>query len=239
MAQVRLDKFLAANGYGTRSEIKKRFKTDKITVNGRIAAGPEMKIDDETDRISVNGETICYEPFLCLMLNKPAGCVTAVSDPIHKTVADYIHHPRREELFPVGRLDIDTEGLLLFMNDGPLAHRLLSPRHHAEKTYFVRVQGEVTEEDGAAFLNGIDIGEKKNTLPAQLKILSAGSVSEAELTICEGKFHQVKRMFAARGKQVLYLKRIAMAGIALDPELEPGAWRELTAAEKEHLKNIC
>lgn len=236
MSLVRLDKFLTMNGCGTRSEVKKLLKTGTVLVNGLPARKPEMKIDAEADVIAVAGKQLVYEPFVCLMFHKPAGCITAASDRQRKTVMDYIKHERKEELFPVGRLDIDTEGLLLLMNDGDLSHRLLSPRHHVEKTYYVRVEGVVTEEDARAFEVGVDIGEKNLTLPAKLHILKSDAVSEAELTICEGKFHQVKRMFAARGKQVIYLKRISMAGIRLDEKLEAGKWRALTEEEIRMLK---
>ena len=239
MSTMRLDKFLAQNSYGTRSEVKKILKTGSITINGVPAGKPEFKVDPERDTICCGGKPIVYEPFLCLMLNKPADCVTAASDRMHKTVMDYIDHPRRDELFPVGRLDIDTEGLLLLMNDGDLAHRMLSPRHHVEKTYFVRTEGKITEEDAAAFAEGVDIGEKNNTLPARLKILKSDSFSEAELTICEGKFHQVKRMFESRGKRVTYLKRISMGPIVLDTSLAPGQWRTLTKEETEILCRKC
>lgn len=238
MNLVRLDKFLTMNGCGTRSEVKKLLKTGTVAVNGVPAKKPETKIDADTDVITVSGKQLVYESFVCLMFYKPAGCITATSDRQQKTVMDYIGHDRKEELFPVGRLDIDTEGLLLLMNDGDLAHRMLSPKHHVEKTYFVRVEGVVTEEDAKTFEEGVDIGEKNLTLPAKLRILKSDEISEAELTICEGKFHQVKRMFAARGKQVIYLKRISMAGIELDESLEAGQWRALTEEEKELLRKL-
>ncbi|MDO4322055.1 MAG: pseudouridine synthase [Lachnospiraceae bacterium] len=257
---MRLDKFLTLAGVGTRSEVKKILKTGTVAVNGVPVKRPEQKIEPEADRITCQGRPLLYEPFVALMFHKPAGCITAVSDRTQKTVMDYIQHERKDELFPVGRLDIDTEGLLLLMNDGELAHRMLSPKHHVEKTYFVRVEGELTREDIDAFDAGIDIGEKKPTLPAKLTILNctqcgeadqadadkgkgarrtvyrSGVVSEAEVTICEGKFHQIKRMFAARGCRVSYLKRISMAGISLDGTLAPGTWRELTAEEKQRLR---
>lgn len=235
MSQMRLDKFLAQSGAGTRSEVKKLVRGGRVTVNGQTEKCAEAKLDAERDEVCVDGKVLSWEPFVCLMLNKPQGCVTATSDRTAKTVMDYIVHERRQELFPVGRLDIDTEGLLLLMNDGALAHRLLSPSHHVDKTYFVRVEGELTQEDVASFREGMEIGEKRLTLPAKLHILKTGAISEAELTIAEGKFHQVKRMFAVRGKQVIYLKRIAMAGITLDETLAPGQWRELTKEEKERL----
>ena len=239
MSQMRLDKFLAQNGFGTRSEVKKLFKAGQVLVNGVPEKKSERKIDPDADVIVCSGKTIVWKKFVCLMFHKPAGCITATEDKNQKTVMDYISHDRKSELFPVGRLDIDTEGLLFLMNDGDLAHRMLSPRHHVEKTYFVRTDGEVTEEDAQAFETGVDIGEKNLTMPAKLKILQSGPVSESELTICEGKFHQVKRMFSVRGKEVIYLKRISMAGLELDPALAPGEWRELTSEETERLLASC
>lgn len=239
MSLMRLDKFLALSGLGTRSEVKKLLKAGEVTVGEEVVKKPEWKLDPQKDAVACHGRPVSYQPFVGLMLYKPAGCVTATSDRAQKTVMDYIAHERKAELFPVGRLDIDTEGLLFLMNDGELAHRMLSPRHHVEKTYFVRTQGAVTPEDAAAFAEGLDIGEKKKTLPAGLRILSSGEISEAEVTLCEGKFHQVKRMFAARGKQVVYLKRISMAGITLDEKLGPGMWRELTNEETERLRLLC
>ena len=235
---MRLDKFLTMTGQGTRSEVKKILKSGTITVNGQPVKKPEQKIDPDKDVIMAADRRLLYEPFICLMFHKPSGCITATSDRQQKTVMDYIDHERKDELFPVGRLDIDTEGLLLLMNDGDLAHRMLSPKHHVEKTYFVRVEGFVTDEDGLAFANGIDIGEKNLTMPAQLRILKSDEISEAELTICEGKFHQVKRMFEARGKKVIYLKRVSMAGLVLDETLEAGQWRKLNSEEIRRLQEL-
>ena len=239
MSLMRLDKYLSLAGCGTRSEVKKLLKTGQVTVNGVPAKKPEEKIDTEKDQVCSGAKPVVWQPFVALMFHKPAGCITATTDRSQKTVMDYIDHPRRAELFPVGRLDIDTEGLLFLMNDGDLAHRMLSPRHHVEKTYFVRTEGKVTEEDAVAFSEGVQIGEGEITLPAKLKILRSDEISEAELTICEGKFHQVKRMFAVRGKQVVYLKRISMAGFSLDERLQPGEWRELTQEEAERLRSSC
>jgi 16S rRNA pseudouridine516 synthase len=235
MEMIRLDRFLTQAGVGTRSEVKKYLKNGMVQVNGETVKKPEQKIDSEKDQITYQGKLLQYESFVALMLHKPGGCITATSDRLQKTVLDYIDHPRKEELFPVGRLDIDTEGLVILMNDGDLAHRMLSPKYHVEKTYFVRVNGSLSEEDVTAFAEGMEIGEKKPTLPARLHILKSGEISEAEVTLREGKFHQIKRMFAARGGQVLYLKRISMAGIALDEALAPGMWRELTQDEKDKL----
>lgn len=239
MSVMRLDKFLTLAGGYTRSEAKKILKSGQLTVNGAVEKRPECKVDTEKDEVRQNDRILAWEPFAALMFHKPAGCITATSDRSQKTVMDYITHERKDELFPVGRLDIDTEGLLILMNDGELAHRMLSPKRHVEKTYFVRTEGTVTQEDAEAFLQGVDIGEKNLTLPAKLVILKSDTISECELTICEGKFHQVKRMFAARGKKVCYLKRISMAGIMLDDKLEKGAWRELTEEEKERLRKSC
>ena len=235
MEMIRLDRFLTQAGVGTRSEVKKYLKNGMVQVNGETVKKPEQKIDSEKDQITYQGKLLQYESFVALMLHKPGWCITATSDRLQKTVLDYIDHPRKEELFPVGRLDIDTEGLVILMNDGDLAHRMLSPKYHVEKTYFVRVNGSLSEEDVTAFAEGMEIGEKKPTLPARLHILKSGEISEAEVTLREGKFHQIKRMFAARGGQVLYLKRISMAGIALDEALAPGMWRELTQDEKDKL----
>lgn len=239
MSLMRLDKFLTLAGGSTRSEAKKMLKSGQITVNDAAEKRPECKIDTEKDIVKLNGKTLEWEPFVALMFHKPAGCITATSDRSQKTVMDYIDHERKDELFPVGRLDIDTEGLLILMNDGDLAHRMLSPKRHVDKTYFVRTEGKVTQEDAEAFAAGVDIGEKNLTLPAKLEILKSDEISESELTICEGKFHQVKRMFEVRGKHVCYLKRISMAGIALDPALAPGKWRKLTADEIERLRLSC
>ena len=229
---MRLDRFLASAGVGTRSEVKKILKSGAVMVNGIPEKRAETKIHTLCDTVTCHGRRLAYEPFVALMFHQPAGCVTATEDTRHRTVMDYISHDRKKELFPVGRLDIDTEGLLLVINDGDLAHRMLSPKHHVAKTYFVRVRGMLSLADADAFARGIDIGEKNLTLPAKLRILSVGETSEAEVTIYEGRFHQVKRMFAACGHTVLYLKRTAMAGICLDPSLAPGEWRALSAEER-------
>ena len=170
------------------------------------------------------------------MLNKPAGVVSAVTDTREKTVLDLLTGKKRKDLFPVGRLDKDTEGLLLITNDGELSHRLLSPSKHVDKTYFARIQGRATADDIRAFSEGIDIGDEKPALPAVLKILKTGDTSEVEITIQEGRFHQVKRMFEAVGKKVIYLKRLSMGSVVLDETLPPGGYRELT---KEELERLC
>lgn len=235
--QLRIDKYLADMGIGTRSEVKQSIRKKQVQVNGVFPKGPEQKVDPAQDVITFCGKEIDYVKTEYFMLNKPAGCVSATTDAKHKTVLDYIDTKMRKDLFPVGRLDIDTEGLLLITNDGSLAHNLLAPGKHVPKTYFAKIAGRVTEEDVIQFERGVDIGEEHLTLPAKLKILTVSpeNISEIELTITEGKFHQVKRMFEAVGKKVIYLKRISMGSLQLDENLKPGEYRKLTERE---LKNL-
>lgn len=234
---LRLDKYLAELGVGTRSEVKKLIKAKQITVNGVAAAKPEMKIDEQSDEVCLRGEKLHYAAFEYYIFHKPAGCVTATEDKQHKTVMDYLTDTVRSDLFPVGRLDIDTEGLLLITNDGALAHELLSPAKHVAKTYYAKVRGSVTSEDVMLFEKGVDIGEDKLTKPGKLVVLSNdGCISEIELTITEGKFHQVKRMFQAVGKEVIYLKRISMGSLTLPENLKAGEYRALTDEELEMLQ---
>lgn len=233
---IRLDKFLAEMGLGTRTEVKKILKTKQITVNGAVVLKPETKIDEKKDVVCCKGQQICYQAYEYYLFHKPAGCVTATEDALHKTVMDYLTNTARSDLFPVGRLDIDTEGLLLITNDGALAHELLSPAKHVEKTYYATIEGKVTEEDVNLFEKGVDIGEEKLTKPGKLKILKSDAVSEIELTITEGKFHQVKRMFEAVGKKVIYLKRISMGSLILPEDLPAGEYRALTEEEVNLLK---
>ena len=233
--KIRLDKFLADMGYGTRSEVKKEIARGNVRVNGLPARKPETKIDTEKDKVMYIDQPAVYEKYEYYMLNKPAGVISAATDKKEKTVLDLIGEKQRKDLFPVGRLDRDTEGLLLITNDGELAHRLLSPKKHVDKVYYVRVQGKLSQEDIRRLAEGIDIGEEKLTLPAQLVILKSGQVSEAEITIQEGKFHQVKRMFHALGKEVVYLKRLSMGTLVLDENLKPGEYRKLTKEERDGL----
>lgn len=228
---MRLDKYLAEMGAGTRSEVKKLVRAGRVTINGAVAEKPEQKVDPETDTVCLDGEALLYVAYEYYLFHKPAGCVSATEDKIHKTVMDYLTDTLRDDLFPVGRLDIETEGLLLITNDGALAHELLSPAHHVKKTYYARVAGRVTEEDARLFQQGVDIGEEKLTKPAELVILTSGEESEIELTITEGKFHQVKRMFQAVGKEVVYLKRLSMGPLTLPETLLPGEYRALTQEE--------
>lgn len=233
--KLRLDKYLADMGIGTRSEVKKMIQKGQITVNNQSVKKPETKIDTKLDHVCYQGNEVAYAEFEYYMLHKPAGVISATEDKKDRTVLDLIDH-KRKDLFPVGRLDKDTEGLLLITNDGQLAHRLLSPTKHVDKIYFARIDGEVTMDDVHTFSKGIDIGDEKPTLPAELTILKAGNESEIQLKITEGRFHQVKRMFHAVGKEVVYLKRLQMGPLVLDEELPIGAFRALT---KEEIDQLC
>ena len=234
--KIRLDKYLADMGKGTRSEVKKAISKGLVRVNNTVVKKPETKLDTDVDSVLYNGETVGYAQFEYYMLNKPAGVISATEDRHEKTVVDLITDKKRKDLFPVGRLDRDTEGLLLITNDGELAHRLLSPVKHVDKVYYAKIDGMVTEADVEAFQKGVDIGEEKPTRPARLRILISDEVSEIELTIREGKFHQVKRMFHAVGKEVVYLKRLRMGTLVLDESLKTGAYRPLT---EEEITELC
>lgn len=233
---IRLDKFLTEVGIGTRSEVKKYIRQGLVTIDSVPAQKPEQKIDEKTAKVCFRGNEIVYAAYEYYLLYKPAGCVSATEDRLHKTVMDYLTDTVRKDLFPVGRLDLDTEGLLLITNDGALAHDLLSPSKHVEKTYYAKVKGRVTENDVNQFEKGVDIGEEKPTKPAKLVIVSEGDISEIRLTITEGRFHQVKRMFEAVGKEVVYLKRLSMGSLVLPDDLAPGDYRSLTTQELEALR---
>lgn len=236
MGKIRLDKFLADMGLGTRSEVKKEIYKGQVRVNGIPERSPEYKLDIQKDLVEVNGRQISYAQQEYYMLNKPAGVVSATEDKKDMTVLDLIQEKQRKDLFPVGRLDKDTEGLLLITNDGLLAHQLLSPKKHVKKTYFVRVENPVSPEDIKILEEGVDIGEEKRTLPAEISCLSPEKNSLC-LTIKEGKFHQIKRMFQAVDNKVLYLKRLSMGSLTLDETLDPGEYRPLTKEEIERLKD--
>ena len=234
----RLDKVVANSGFGSRKEIKQLIKMGKITVAGVPVKDSGMHVDPDKDEIVINGQKLEYREFIYLMMNKPAGVVSATEDNKFKTVVDLVPDAYRHyDVFPVGRLDRDTEGLLILTNDGQLAHDLLSPKKHVPKTYFAEIEGKVNREDGAAFEEGVVLDDGYKTLPAILEILESGEMSKIKLTIVEGKFHQVKRMFNAVGKSVKYLRRIKMGSIDIDSSLELGECRELTADEIERLKN--
>lgn len=231
MTQIRLDKYLADCGCGTRSEIKKEIRAGAASVNGVKVSDGALKINPDTDEVTWHGEQKSRSTYEYVMLYKPAGCVTALRDSRHRTVMDYLPETVHKNVAPAGRLDIDTEGLLLITDDGPLVHRLLSPAHHVPKTYFVRVNRTLTDEEVRIFQEGVDIGEDRPARPAQLQIVSSGQESEGFITVTEGKFHQVKRMFAAVGMEVLYLKRVSMGSLQLDETLGPGGSRSLTEEE--------
>ena len=235
---IRLDKYLADMSIGTRQEVKKYIRQGRVKINEDIIKKPEYKIREDEDKITFDGAPVAYETFEYYMLNKPAGVISATEDKRDKTVLDLIKEKKRKDLFPVGRLDKDTEGLLLITNDGALAHRLLSPKKHVDKCYYAKISGGVTEEDVRVFKERINIGTQEEpewTMPAELKILEKGTVSRIRLTIREGKFHQVKRMFLAVGKEVVYLKRERMGSLILDDNLAEGEYRMLT---EEELKNL-
>ena len=234
---VRLDKFLADAGAGTGSEVKKFIQKGKVQVNGVPAKKSEIKVSEE-DEVVLDGNRISQAPeFVYYLLHKPAGYVSATEDKRDKTVMELVASDRKD-LFPVGRLDKDTEGLLLITNDGALAHRLLSPKKHVDKCYFARICGKVTEEDVRSFEKGVNIGSQEQpeiTMPGKLEIITSDDISKIRLTIQEGKFHQVKRMFQAVGKEVIYLKRLRMGTLILDENLGIGEYRPLTKEELEKL----
>lgn len=244
---MRLDRYLVEMNKGSRSEVKKMIKSGRVSVDGEICREAERKIQPSASEVSLDGKQVGYAAFEYFMLNKPAGVVSATEDGRHKTVVSLIEDAKRRDLFPVGRLDIDTEGLLLITNDGKLAHRLLSPKKHVDKTYFARVEGRLPEDAAEQFAGGITLEDGTRTLPARLVIQKAAEtaeengktesgLSEIELTIHEGKFHQVKRMFEAVSCRVVYLKRLSMGSLRLDGSLAPGACRRLTAEEISKLQ---
>ncbi|WP_075620109.1 pseudouridine synthase [Paenisporosarcina indica] len=234
---MRLDKLLSNMGYGSRKEIKILLKSKAVEVNGDFAKDVSMHVDTEKDRIIVFGEQVIYTEFIYLMMNKPPGVISATEDKKDKTVVDLLD-PLAQHFkpFPVGRLDKDTEGLLILTNDGHLTHQLLSPKKHVPKLYFAVIEGRVTEEDVKKFKEGVTLEDGYFTKPGELSILKSGEMSEIELTIMEGKFHQVKRMFEAVGKKVTYLKRMSMGSLQLDETLELGDYRPLTEEELNALQ---
>ena len=230
--KMRVDKLLSNVGVASRAELKKYCKQGLISVNGKVINNPGVQVDSESDDIRFNGEKIVYREFVYIMLNKPDGYISATFDKYDPIVLDLIDQSYLVfEPFPVGRLDKDTEGLLVLTNDGELAHRVLSPKKHVPKTYYAKIQGKVTEEDILAFEKGVILDDGYETMPSQLKILKSDDMSEIELTIHEGKFHQVKRMFESVGKKVVYLKRLSMGKLKLDESLGLGEYRELTEEE--------
>lgn len=231
----RLDKVLAANGFGSRRDIKRVLKEGRLRVNGVVRADPATPVDPDRDSFELDGQMLAIRTSVYLMLNKPAGVVTSTDDPGHETVIDLLGEPwSKMELFPVGRLDVDTEGLLVITNDGPLTHRLTSPRTGVDKTYQARLRDPLDgirfAEYRERFASGVTFKDGYTCLPARLE-RSGSDPASVFLTIQEGKFHQVKKMFKAVGNEVLYLRRVSMGSLALDMSLAPGAYRELTAGE--------
>lgn len=236
----RIDKILSNLGYGTRKDLKKIVKNGMVQVNGITIKDSAMKVDPEKDKIVINGEEILYREFIYLMMNKPAGVISATFDNKDETVIDLLEVEHQVfEPFPVGRLDKDTVGLLLLTNDGDLNHRLISPKWKVDKVYFAKIDQKVTEEDIEKFKHGITLDDGYRCKEAILEIQKASEEgSEIVLTIQEGKFHQVKRMFEAVGKKVTYLKRIEFGTLPLDEDLEEGEYRELTEEEITILKGF-
>lgn len=235
----RLDKVLANMGYGSRKDVKKMIKSGAVEVDDSVVTDPEMKIDPEVQSVKVNGRKVDYKKYIYLMFNKPQGVITATEDRRLHTVLDLIDEEYLKfEPSPVGRLDKDTEGLLLLTNDGILNHNLTSPRKKIDKEYYAEISGRVGIEDIKAFNEGVVLDDGYKTMPADLKILEQSEISKVIIRIKEGKYHQVKRMFESVGKKVIYLKRLSMGNLKLDESLRAGQYRELTEQEIEDLKSL-
>ena len=233
---MRLDKYLVEMNKGSRTQIKDAAKKGRIQVNGVPEKKTERKIDPETDEVTFDGQAVSYRAMEYIMLYKPQGVISATEDKRHRTVIDLLSGENRSDLFPVGRLDIDTEGLLLLTNDGDLTHRLLAPGKHVDKVYFARIEGKLPETAVEQMAAGLTLTDGTPVMPGKLEILKQWEKgTEILLTIQEGKFHQVKRMFEALGCQVVFLKRLSMGSLKLDPELKPGEYRPLTEEELELL----
>lgn len=240
MKELRLDKYLTEMGEGTRSQIKEMARKGRIMVDGIPEKKAERKIDPEQQQVSVDGRLVSYVRYEYYMLNKPQGVVSATEDSRYETVISLIEERKRDDLFPVGRLDIDTEGLLLITNDGDLAHQLLSPKKHVDKVYFARVEGELPPDAKERMEEGLVLSDGTPTMPARLEVQKQGVAegpTEIHLTIREGKFHQVKRMFETLGCRVIYLKRMSMGSLILDEALKPGEYRPLSEDEILKLKS--
>ncbi len=232
---MRLDKFLCDNNIGTRSQVKEYIKKGQVTVNGQPVKKPETKVNEETDTVVCQGQSIHYRKYVYYMLNKPEGVVSATNDNTAPTVVSLLKVPEQKNLFPVGRLDKDTTGLLLLTNDGALTHDLLSPKKHVDKTYLVKPEKLLSEEDIHRLESGLDIGDDKPTAPAKAVLTEDGNLL---LTIHEGRFHQVKRMLQAVDNQVLALERVSFGPLSLDPSLQRGEYRALTEEEIHTLSGV-
>jgi 16S rRNA pseudouridine516 synthase len=229
----RIDKILSNMGYGTRKEVKELIKSGLIEIDGAVVKDSGQQVNAGSQEIKVGGRRIIYKEFIYILMNKPKGVISATEDSRERTVVDLLAEEFKGfNPFPVGRLDKDTEGLLLLTNDGQLSHMLLSPKKHVPKTYIAKVAGRVSEKDVEAFSKGLILEDGYKTMASKLEILERGAVSSVEITIYEGKFHQVKRMFQSVGKEVIYLKRISMGKLRLDETLEPGEYRELNEIER-------
>ncbi|WJP97222.1 pseudouridine synthase [Macrococcus bovicus] len=232
---MRLDKFLANHGMGTRTEVKQLIKKGSVQVNEVIVRKADYQLNPETDQVLCQGEEVRYVDELFIILNKPAGVISATEDHLHDTVIDLMPEYQHFQLHPVGRLDKDTEGLLILTTDGQFTHDVLSPKKHVNKTYYAELDGTVTDETVAQFAAGITLDDGYRCMPAALKIIKSHII---EVTIQEGKFHQVKRMFQAVGSTVTYLKRIQMGGLELPADLATGAYREMTAEEINRVQHV-
>ena len=226
---MRIDKYLAEMGQGTRSEIKKLIRSGRVMVDGETVKKPELKIDETTQKVSLDGKQIGYAKKEYYMLHKPAGVISATRDDRDKTVLDLITDKKRNDLFPVGRLDKDTTGLLLITDDGDYVHRVITPKKHVPKVYFARTDGQPTSADVDRFAQGVVLGDGTQCLPARLELLP--EQGGCRITVYEGKYHMVKRMLAGCGTPVLQLHRLSIGALTLDPALSPGAYRELQPAE--------
>ena len=232
---MRIDKFLANSGIGTRKEVKDLLKKKRIRINGDVVSEAKIHIDEDNDIVTFDGERIEYKEFLYIMLNKPQDVISATDDERHRTVLDLLEEPlTKVGLFPVGRLDKDTEGLLVLTNDGKMAHELLSPKKHVPKRYYAELKKPLSEEEAGILENGVDL-ETFVTKPAKVEFITEDKVY---IIISEGKYHQVKRMFKCVGNRVLYLKRTGMGNLGLDENLKPGEYRELTPDELELLQGL-
>lgn len=234
--RMRLDKYLADLQLGTRSQLRTYIRKGRVTVNGRPVTQPEYQVDEGKDTVVYAGETLTYRKYRYYMLHKPAGVVTASRDRHDKTVLDLLPAALRRDLFPVGRLDKDTEGLLLLTNNGELAHCLLAPKKHVRKTYYAECSGAVSQADLDRLAHGVDIGDDTPTRPAEVRLISRTQGQYCiEISITEGRYHQIKRMIAAIGGTVTYLKRLTMGPLSLDESLARGQYRALTAQEEAML----
>ena len=236
---IRLDKYLCDMQAGTRSAVKDIIRKKRVTINGEVITRPEIKVDIDKDVVAVDNNVLGYSEYEYYMLNKPSGVLTATMDKNAKTVLDLMD-VKRKDLFPVGRLDKDTEGLLLITNDGELAHNLLAPKKHVDKTYYARAAGRIREEAIKLFADGLHVDDEFTALPAKLELKGYNdkdNYTDVIITIHEGKFHQIKRMFEAVGSEVLYLKRLRMGSLVLDETLKPGEYRTLTQKEIDELYN--